>query len=100
MIMKDGKNYYWCDQHKYPLSATQGIYVFHKPTEHDAWLARKTALNERHGKGSRAEQTIPASVSTPKPSVTPRAAKLLGAVLIKNYASLEKNEKKFLVFFL
>jgi hypothetical protein len=49
---------------------------FHKPTEHQAWLAHKTALNERHGKGGKAKHTIFDSVSTPKPSVTPSASKL------------------------
>ncbi len=60
MILKDGKDYYWCNKHKYPLSATQGMYVFHKPTEHEAWLAHKTALNEQHRKGNKAKPTIPA----------------------------------------
>jgi len=46
MVEKDGKKFYWCDQHQYPGCETKGMYVFHKPTEHDAWLARKTALNE------------------------------------------------------
>jgi hypothetical protein len=76
MIVKDGRNYYWCDQHKYTSSATQGMYVFHKPTEHEAWQAGKTTLNEQCRKGSKAKSTIPASVSIPKPSVTPSAAKL------------------------
>jgi hypothetical protein len=49
MVVKDGKTYYWCDKHKYPLSGVQGMYVFHKPTDHDVWLERKTALNGRHG---------------------------------------------------
>jgi hypothetical protein len=76
VIVKDGKNYYWCDQHKYPSSATQEMYVFHKPTEHEAWLAHKTALNEQGRKGCKAKHTIPAPVSTPKSSVTPSAVKL------------------------
>ncbi len=44
MIMKDGETYRWYDQHKYPSSNVQGIYVFHKPTDDEAWLACKTSL--------------------------------------------------------
>ncbi len=76
MIVKDGRKYYWCDQHKYPLSATQGMYVFHKPAEHEAWQAHKTTFNKQCEKGSKAKHKTPASVSTPKPFVTPSAAKL------------------------
>jgi hypothetical protein len=65
IIVKDGKNYYWCDQDKYPLSDTQGMYVFHKPTENESWLACETALSEQRGKGSKAKPTISALVSTP-----------------------------------
>ena len=36
MVVKDEKTYYWCHKHKYPLSNVQGMYVFHKPTDHDA----------------------------------------------------------------
>jgi hypothetical protein len=76
MIVKDGKNYYWCDHYKCPSSATQGMDVFHKPTEHEAWLACKTALSEQHRKVSKAKSIIPAPLSTPKPSATPSGAKL------------------------
>ena len=77
MVVKDGKTYYWCDKHKYSLSGIQGMYVFHKPTDHDAWLERKTALNGRcGGKGGKEKPTTPTSASTPKPSLTPGAAKL------------------------
>ncbi len=76
MILKDWKTYYWCDKHKYPTSDIQGMYVFHKPTDHDAWLERKTALNRWCGKGEKEKATTPASVPTPKPSSTLEAAKL------------------------
>jgi hypothetical protein len=33
---KDGKTYYWCEQHKYSSSETQGMYAIYKPNEHDA----------------------------------------------------------------
>jgi hypothetical protein len=70
MVVKDGKTYYWCDKHKFPSSNVQGMYVFHKPTEHDAWQERKSALNGRRGKkGEKEKTTTPASApSVPKPS--------------------------------
>jgi hypothetical protein len=79
MVVRDGKTYYWCDKHKFPSSNVQGMYVFHKPTEHDAWQERKSALNGRRGgkKGEKEKATTPASTpSVPKPSSTPSAAKL------------------------
>jgi hypothetical protein len=76
MIVKDGKTYYWCNKHKYPTSDVQGMYVFHKLTNHDAWLERKTALNGRRRKGGKEKATTPASAPTPKPSLTPDAEKL------------------------
>ncbi len=39
MIERDGKTWYWCDNHTYNNKGvvTQGMYVFHKPgAEHDA----------------------------------------------------------------
>jgi hypothetical protein len=57
------------------------MYVFHKPTEHDVWQERKSALNRRRGKkGDKEKTTSPASAPAytpaPKPSSTPSAAKL------------------------
>jgi hypothetical protein len=75
-VVKDGKTYYWCDKHKFPMSDVQGMYVFHKPTDHGAWLERKTALNGWRGKGGKEKATTPASAPTPKPSSTLGAAKL------------------------
>jgi hypothetical protein len=76
MIVKDGKTYYWCNQHKYPLSNIQGMYVFHKPADHEAWLACKTSLNTRRGKGGKEKAATPAPAPPPKPSLTPSAMKL------------------------
>ncbi len=44
MIERDGKTWYWCDEHQYNNKGvvTQGIYVFHG-TEHYAWRAKKNA---------------------------------------------------------
>ncbi len=61
MIVKDGKTYYSCNDHKYPLSDVEGMYVLHKPTDHEAWLApRKTSLNAQRGKGGKEKATTPA----------------------------------------
>jgi hypothetical protein len=79
MVVKDGKTYYWCDKHKFPSSNVQGMYVFHKPTEHDVWQERKSALNGRRGgkKGEKEKAKTPASTPpVPKPSSTSSAAKL------------------------
>ncbi len=76
---KDGKAFYWCDKHKYPMSETPGMYVAHKPTEHDAWHACKTALNDHRGRSRRDKALTPASVpatTTPKPSVQSNPSKL------------------------
>ena len=79
MVVRDGKTYCWCDKHKFPSSNVQGMYVFHKPTEHDVWQERKSALNGRRGgkKGEKEKAKTPASTPpVPKPSSTPSAAKL------------------------
>jgi hypothetical protein len=81
MVVRDGKTYYWCDKHKCPSSNVQGMYVFHKPTEHDTWQERKSALNGRRGKKGDKEKTTtpalaPAYTPAPKPSSTPSAATL------------------------
>jgi hypothetical protein len=77
MIVKDGKKYFWCNKHKYPSSDVQGMYVFHKPTEHEVWLTCKQTLNEQcNGKGGKDKATTPTSAPTPKPSSMPNAAKL------------------------
>jgi hypothetical protein len=76
MIVKDGNTYYWCHQHKYPLSNVQGMYVFHTTTYHEAWLACKSSLNRQHGKGGKEKAANPAPAPPPKPSLTPSATKL------------------------
>ncbi len=44
----DGKTWYWCDKHFYNNKGniTQGMYVFHKPSEHDAWRAKKACFGK------------------------------------------------------
>ncbi len=78
-IERDGKMFYWCDKQKYPTSETSGMYVFHKPTEHDAWQACKTALDNCRGRNGRNKAATPASVpatAASKPTVQPNASKL------------------------
>ncbi len=44
MIERDGKTWYWCDNHMCNNKGvvTQGMHVFHKlGSEHDAWQAKK-----------------------------------------------------------
>jgi hypothetical protein len=68
MVEKDGKKYFWCDQHQYPGCNTKGIYVFHKPTEHDAWKARKDELNKKRGKKTSGTTPATAASSATVPS--------------------------------
>jgi hypothetical protein len=57
MVEKGDKQYYWCNEHQYPGSDVKGMYVFHKPTNHDAWKTRKDELNKRWGKKSGSSNT-------------------------------------------
>jgi hypothetical protein len=62
------------------------MYVAHKPTEHDAWQACKTALSYCRGKGGQDKATNPVSVPTttaPKPSVQPNASILFAAKFLQ-----------------
>jgi hypothetical protein len=68
MVEKGDKKFYWCDEHQYPGCETKGIYVFHKPTEHDAWKARKDDLNKRRGKKT-GSNTAPAAASASVPLI-------------------------------
>jgi hypothetical protein len=70
MVEKDGKKFYWCDQHQYPGCKTKGMYVFHKPTEHDSWKARKDEFNRRRGKKNSPPNTTLASASQPASAST------------------------------
>ena len=44
------------------------MYVFHKPTEHDAWKARKDELNKKRGKKSGGTTPAAAASSASVPS--------------------------------
>jgi hypothetical protein len=65
MIEKNGKNWYWCDQHQNPNCETKGMYVLHKPAEHDAWKACKDELNKKCGKKNGPPTTTSVTVSPP-----------------------------------
>jgi hypothetical protein len=41
MFEKGDKKLNWCDNYQYPGADVKGMYVFHKPTKHDALKARK-----------------------------------------------------------
>ena len=78
MIEKEGKTYYWCDQHKHHESEQWGMYVFHKPTEHGAWKKKKDEFNARKkGKGKPAEQNSTATPSTAPPAASNASASKL-----------------------
>jgi hypothetical protein len=51
MFEKDGTKLWYCDKHKRPDSEQSGMYIFHKPTEYNAWKQRKNKYNKRKGKG-------------------------------------------------
>jgi hypothetical protein len=66
MVEKGDKKFYWCDEHQYPNHPTKGMYVFHKPTEHGEWKARKDELNKKRDKKSNGTASAaPSSASVP-----------------------------------
>ena len=73
MIGRDGKTWYWYNQHTYNNKGvvTQGMHVFHKPgAEHDAWHAKK----DRFKKGGPKEHTVTPKVPTPATASTDASA--------------------------
>jgi hypothetical protein len=52
------------------------MYVFLKPTDHEAWLACKISLNAQCGKRGKEKAATPAPAPTPKPSSIPSATQL------------------------
>ena len=91
MIERDGKTWYWCDNHTYNNKGvvTQGMYVFHKPgAEHDAWRAKK----DRFKKGGPKEHTVttpkvptPATGSSDPSAAKHSLSKSLQAALVHNW---------------
>ncbi len=75
MVEKDGKKLYWCDQHQYPGNATKGMYVFHKPTDHDSWAAKKADYKNK--KGGNRDAKVPNSMTPAASTLNPHAAAYL-----------------------
>ncbi len=53
MVEHDDKTWYWCDKHTYNGKngdASKGMYVTHKPNQHDRWVERRTKGNRRASK--------------------------------------------------
>jgi hypothetical protein len=46
-VEKDGKVYHWCPKHKGKNGEVTGLYVTHKPEDHDSWLEQKKQNNSR-----------------------------------------------------
>ena len=70
MVEKDGKKFFCfgCDQHQYPGCDTKGMYVFHKPSEHDEWKACKDLLHKKRGKKTNGTIPVTAAPSATVPS--------------------------------
>ncbi len=64
MIHRNDKTWYWCDKHKYNCKngvVSNGMYVTHKPDQHDRWVKRRT-------KGSKMASNIASTDGKPKPT--------------------------------
>ncbi len=72
MVENDGKKLYWCDQHQYPGNATKGTYVFHKPTDHDSWAAKKVYYKKK--KGGNRDAKVPDLMTPAALTLNPHAA--------------------------
>jgi hypothetical protein len=78
MVEMDGTKLWWCDKHKHPDSKQSRMYVFHKQTEHDAWMQRKNEYNKRKGKGkSDADVKTPTGPSSTTPVALTVSASIL-----------------------
>jgi hypothetical protein len=89
MIKKYGTKYYWCDNHKHPDCEQSGMYVFYKPTEHDAWKKKKDEFNARKkGRG----KSTPTDKKTPdgSPSTTPAAVLTASTSKLSSAKSLQE----------
>jgi hypothetical protein len=73
IVDKDGTKYYWCDKHKHPDSEQSGMYVFHKPMDHDAWKKKRDKFNSRK-MGKVKPTTTDEKPSAGPPSSTPAAS--------------------------
>jgi hypothetical protein len=73
MVDKDCTKYYWYDNHKHPNSEQSGMYIFHKPTDHDEWKRKRNFFNSRK-KGKGKPTTTDEKPSAGPLSTTPAAS--------------------------
>ena len=68
MVERDGKTWYWCDKHKYNNKGvvTNGMYVTHKPDQHESWTERRN----KGRKGGATASTGNDPAGKPKPTTT------------------------------
>ena len=55
-IERDGKTWYWCPHHVYP-DKYDGLYVTHKPEDHEDWVKRKESFRNRFAKNKPKEDS-------------------------------------------
>jgi len=53
MVNRDGKTFHWCPKHKGKNGEMTGLYVTHKPEDHDEWVAnKKKPFSQRRAKAT------------------------------------------------
>ena len=55
MIQRDGKSWYWCPKHV-SLGKYEGLYVTHKPEDHDEWAKNRNRFKKREKKEEKSSQ--------------------------------------------
>ena len=65
MVERDGKTWYWCPHHKYE-DMYDGLYVTHKPEEHDEWQKRKETYKTKNRKKGSEDAKLKDTDETPK----------------------------------
>jgi hypothetical protein len=101
MIERNGKTWYWCNDHCYNNKGvvTNGMYVTHKPQDHEQWhLNKEKKTNRRKGKNTSVNSAPttnkkPKSASTINDSAASKLSlsKSLQAVLVMT-ASLSESQ--------
>ena len=63
MIKKEGKTWYWCPKHV-SQGKYDGLYVTHKPEDHDEWAKNRNRFRKRDNKNENdREETANASTN-------------------------------------
>ena len=78
MVEREGKTWYWCDKHNYkgPNGAVlDGMYVSHKPDQHERWLEQKSKWKAKL-EGKKAALANDKSNETPVTATNNTASKL------------------------